>query len=186
MERRVLAVIGVACFLGILSAAFGFAAEATTVKVEDITITKTSECEYPTPRRPAAAFGFASAYLLLLAHVIVQAYAGKVSCKKRTKASGRSWAWVPSILSWICFVFGQLLLVSAAVLNMQDRRSLWEICYVPMPGASAGGAILAIACVVLGVIYYYLVVSNAQKQDQGSSVDMVFVHEDTFQRRQNP
>ncbi|XP_078446018.1 uncharacterized protein LOC144715043 isoform X2 [Wolffia australiana] len=143
MERRVLAVIGVACFLGILSAAFGFAAEATTVKVEDITITKTSECEYPTPRRPAAAFG-------------------------------------------ICFVFGQLLLVSAAVLNMQDRRSLWEICYVPMPGASAGGAILAIACVVLGVIYYYLVVSNAQKQDQGSSVDMVFVHEDTFQRRQNP
>lgn len=99
------------------------------------------------------------------------------------------------------FVIAFLLLLSGAALN--DDHGGENVyfgsyyCYVVKPGVFAGAATLSLASLLLGIIYYLILtstttkVSGNQTQEQGSGIvmgnpsqDPVFVHEDTFARRQ--
>ncbi|KAK6232499.1 DESIGUAL/Modifying wall lignin-1/2 - like 6 [Theobroma cacao] len=112
-------------------------------------------------------------------------------------------------LEGFTFVIAFLLLLTGSALNDQHgEESVYfgnYYCYVVKPGVFAGGAVLALASVTLG-IFYYLTVNmakdstgpwgNAPVPNQGgiamgqpqfppqSSQDPVFVHEDTYIRRQ--
>ncbi|CAA7410998.1 unnamed protein product [Spirodela intermedia] len=211
MEGKVVVVTVVVGFLGIVSAILGFAAEAKRVKASQVDLSNAEFCDYPST--PAPGLGLAAAGLLVLAQVIIHAFAGCLCCKNRTSSSGGYWtaAWIAFIFSWIAFVIGLLMLISAAVQNMRrDHVSggyFIRYCYVVKPGVSAGGAALALTSVLLGIIYYRSVESLKQAVEpwapqQGQGIAMMaqpqfppqpayppppaFVHEDTYNRRQIP
>ncbi|KAE8692563.1 cell division cycle 20.1, cofactor of APC complex-like [Hibiscus syriacus] len=113
---------------------------------------------------------------------------------------------------WSCrftFVIAFLLLLTGSALNDQHGEESvyfgYYYCYV-IAGVFAGGSALAIASVVSGILYY--LTSNTTKDTSGpwgtaavpnqggiamgqpqfpphqTSQDPVFVHEDTYNRRQ--
>ena len=115
-------------------------------------------------------------------------------------------------MSRFTFVIAFLLLLTGAALNDQhgDESAYFNYyCYVVKPGVFAGGAMLSLASVALGIIYY-LTLTSAKNGDslwgnpstpnqggiamgqpqippglaQSSTQDPVFVHEDTYIRRQ--
>ncbi|OVA18477.1 Protein of unknown function DUF1218 [Macleaya cordata] len=113
--------------------------------------------------------------------------------------------------SWcrFTFVIAFLLLLTGSALNDQHgEESMYfgNFCYVVKPGVFAGGALLTIASVTLGIIYY-LTISSFKNRDQwGGPVHTnqggiamaqpqvppqmteqpIFVPEDTYNRRQFP
>jgi Protein of unknown function (DUF1218) len=96
---------------------------------------------------------------------------------------------------------GFLILLGAAALNdrrYDDNISNGYYCLVVKPGVFVGGAILSLATVTLGLVYYITIESSkmmwAPQANQGiamgvpqvppQTTDPVFVHEDTYNRRQ--
>lgn len=101
-----------------------------------------------------------------------------------------------------------LLLTGAALNDQRGEESLYfgtYYCYVVKPGVFAGGAMLSLASVAFGIIYYITIMEgknasnafgNSSNPNQGNiamgqpqiptqtSQDPVFVHEDTYVRRQ--
>ena len=120
--------------------------------------------------------------------------------------------WYISHWSRFTFVIAFLLLLTGAALNDQHgEESLYfgnYSCYVVKPGVFAGGALLSLATVVLGLIYYLSItlaknsnepLGNPSVPNQGgqggiamgqpqfppqTTQEPVFVHEDTYIRRQ--
>lgn len=108
------------------------------------------------------------------------------------------------------FIIAFLLLLTGAALNDQHGEdSIYfgnYYCYVVKPGVFAGGAILSLASVSLGILYYLSLTrakddgrpwgTSAPNQGVGgiamgrpelppqSTQGPVFVHEDTYMRRQ--
>ncbi|PON97019.1 hypothetical protein TorRG33x02_070690 [Trema orientale] len=182
MERKVLVVCCGVGLLGLLSAATGFGAEATRIKGSQVQFISTTQCAYP--RSPAMALGLTAAAALMVAQIIVNASTG------------------------FTFVIAFLLLLTGAALN--DQHGLESMyfgnyyCYVVKPGVFAGGAILSLVSVTLGILYYVTFTSaksgdspwGSSAQNQGgiamgqpqfppqNTQDPVFVHEDTYMRRQ--
>ncbi|TYH28751.1 hypothetical protein ES288_A02G168800v1 [Gossypium darwinii] len=210
MERKGLVLCSVVAFLGVLSAATGFAAEATRIKASEVKFVSTTQCSYP--RSPALGLGLTAAAALLVAHIIINIPTGCICCKRTSRSWNSYWtkALVFYVISWFTFVIAFLLLLTGSALNDQHgEESVYfgnYYCYVVKPGVFAGGAILAIASVVFG-IFYYLTLNTAKKTsepwgnsavpNQGGGIamgqpqfptqtsqDPVFVHEDTYNRRQ--
>ncbi|XP_061357350.1 uncharacterized protein LOC133301692 isoform X2 [Gastrolobium bilobum] len=175
MERKVMVVCCVVGFLGLLSAATSFGAEATRIK--------TSQVQFITP----------------------------IQCIKSHRIPDSNWrvALVCFVLSWFTFVIAFLLLLTGAALN--DSRGEESVyfgnyyCYVVKPGVFAGGAILSLASVAFGIVYYITLTEgkngsnpfgDSSYPNQGAiamgqpqippqtSQNPVFVHEDTYMRRQ--
>ncbi|CAK9146580.1 unnamed protein product [Ilex paraguariensis] len=109
----------------------------------------------------------------------------------------------------ITFVVAFLLLLTGAALNDQHGEENMYFgnydCFVVKPGVFAGAAVLSLASVLLGILYYLTLTSAKNINDprggpatpNPSSIAMgqpqfppqntqnpVFVHEDTFMRRQ--
>ena len=113
------------------------------------------------------------------------------------------------------FVIAFLLLLTGAALNDQHgEESMYfgnYYCYVVKPGVFAGAAVLSLASVTLGILYYLTLSSAKERNDPwpgpvapnqaqvGGGIamgqpqfppqnppnqDPVFVHEDTYMRRQ--
>lgn len=107
------------------------------------------------------------------------------------------------------FVIAFLLLLTGAALNEQHGEENMYFgnyyCYVVKPGVFAGAAVLSLASVSLGIVYYLTLISAKNTNDpwcppapssQGgiamgqpqfppqTTQDPVFVHEDTYMRRQ--
>ncbi|WOK94952.1 hypothetical protein Cni_G03657 [Canna indica] len=202
MKRKVVVVCLGVGFLGLLSAVCAFAAEATRIKASNVRRTR-GECVYP--RSPALALGLISVLALMIAQGIVNVFAGCICCRKHPHPSGTNWTvgLVSFIASWVSFIIAFLLLFTAAALNGQQgnrRMYFGEYCFVVRPGVFAGGAVLSIASVALGIVYYIVLSSmNGQswgpQQNQGialahpqvpAQAAPVFVHEDTFNRQQFP
>ncbi|OIT27301.1 PREDICTED: uncharacterized protein LOC109214125 [Nicotiana attenuata] len=205
MERKVLVICGVVGFLGLLSAVTGFAAEATRIKGSQVQFPSPSECVYP--RSPALGLGLAAAVALMVAQIIVNVASGCVCCRQYQSGSNQSLALLCFVVSWFTFVIAFLLLLTGAALNDQHgEESLYfgnYYCYVVKPGVFAGAAVLSLASVALGIIYYISLVSAKNINDpwhppvpsQGgiamghpqippqTSQEPVFVHEDTYMRR---
>lgn len=102
------------------------------------------------------------------------------------------------------FVVAILLLLTGAALNDshgEDSLVFGNYCYVVKPGVFAGGAFLSLASVLLSLIYY-ITLSTAKNTSPGqvpnqpeialgqpqlpasTAQNPVFVHEDTYMRRQ--
>ncbi|XP_074584537.1 protein MODIFYING WALL LIGNIN-1-like [Curcuma longa] len=205
MERKVVAVCVAVGFLGLLSVALAFAAEATRIKASDVEETGQYRCTYP--KSPALALGLLSSLALIVAQVIINTVAGCICCTKHPRPSGTNWmvALICFIASWVSFVIAFLLLLTGAALS--DRRTLERRyfddgeCYVVKSGVFAGGALSSFTSVALGIVYYVALSSkNAQtwgsQQNQGIvmghpqvppiQATPVFVHEDTYNRQQFP
>ncbi|XP_047957053.1 protein MODIFYING WALL LIGNIN-1-like [Salvia hispanica] len=210
MERRVIIVCCVVGFLGLLSAATGFAAEAKRVKGSQVTFPSPSFCVYP--RSPALVLGLTAAVSLMIAQIIINVATGCMCCRKGSHQSSSRWsiALVCFVVSWFTFVIAFLLLLTGAALNDQHgEENLYfgsYYCYVVKPGVFAGAAILSLASVTLGIFYYLTLTSGKEGNEAwGSHVPPsrgaiamgqpqfpphnteappVFVHEDTYMRRQ--
>ncbi|KAL2558889.1 hypothetical protein Fot_03628 [Forsythia ovata] len=209
MERKVILLCSVVGFLGILSAATGFAAEAKRIKGSQVQFPTPDECIYP--RSPALGLGLTAALALVIAQIIITAATGCICCRKGPRQSNSNWtlALTCSVVSWFTFGIAFLLLLSGAALNRQHgEENLYfgnYYCYVVKPGVFAGAAVLSLASVILGIIYYITLTSEKNISDpwngsvrpgQGgiamaqpqfppqNAQNPVFVHEDTYMRRQ--
>ena len=100
------------------------------------------------------------------------------------------------------------MLTGAALNDQHGEESMYYgnyYCYVVKPGVFAGGAILSLASVAFGIVYYLIFTAGKNASNpwgdsaypnQGgiamgqpqippqTSQDPVFVHEDTYMRRQ--
>ncbi|XP_010255694.1 PREDICTED: uncharacterized protein LOC104596315 [Nelumbo nucifera] len=209
MERKVLLVCLSVGFLGLLTAALGFAAEAKRIKGSQVQVTAPDMCVYP--RSPAMALGLIACVSLMTAQFIINVVAGCICCRT-SHASTSNWtvALVCFVVSWFTFVIAFLLLLTGAALNDQHGEEgmyFGSYCYVVKPGVFAGGAILSLASVTLGILYYLTIISEKNRTEawggsphpnQGgiamghpqfptqTTQEPVFVHEDTYNRRQFP
>ncbi|GJN01105.1 hypothetical protein PR202_ga18341 [Eleusine coracana subsp. coracana] len=188
MERKVVIVCAVVGFLGVLSAALGFAAEATRVKVRH---RFASSPRLPRCGRCAApAVASLVAYLLSLPRVrsrlpfrwkevrslaIARAVIDQVSDVQTSESSGeciypRSPALALGLLSAVALMLAQctfiiafLLLLTGAALNDQrgeENMYFGSFCYVVKPGVFSGGAVLSLASVALAIVYYVALTSS--------------------------
>lgn len=117
--------------------------------------------------------------------------------------------WFFALACRVTFIIAFLLLLTGAALNDQrGEESMYfgSFCYVVKPGVFSGGAVLALASVALGIVYYVALSSSKinsepvwgpqQIQNHGiamgqpvippQSTQPVFVHEDTYNRQQFP
>ncbi|KAF3432686.1 hypothetical protein FNV43_RR23788 [Rhamnella rubrinervis] len=212
MEKKVLLVSSAVGFLGLLSAATGFGAEATRIKGSEVQFVSPTQCAYP--RSPAMALGLTSAVALMVAQIIINVSTGCICCNRSPRPTSSNWtiALVCFVVSWFTFVIAFLLLLTGAALNDQHGIETMYFgnyyCYVVKPGVFAGGASLSLASVTLGILYYLNLTSaknsnnpwgSSGPTNQGgiamgqpqfpppqpqNSQDPVFVHEDTYIRRQ--
>lgn len=205
MEWKAIGICFAVGFLGVLAAALGFAAEATRIKVSDVSLSTPDTCSYP--KSPALALGLTSALALVSAQIIINTAAGCICCKKDPHPSASKWtiALVCFVISWVAFIIAFLLLLTGSALNDQSGKQqmyFGDYCFVVKPGVFAGGAVLSFASATLGIIYYVALSSSKSGESWGpnnnqgiamaqnpcppQSMQPVFVHEDTYNRRQLP
>ncbi|XP_014493484.1 uncharacterized protein LOC106755784 [Vigna radiata var. radiata] len=205
MEKKALIVCCVVGFLGLLAAATSFAAEATRIKASQVHFVSINQCTYP--RSPAMALGLIAALALMISQIIINVATGCVCCRRSSQIPDSNWkvALACFVLSWFTFVIGFLLLLTGAALNDQRGEESvyfgYYYCYVVKAGVFAGGAILSLASAAFGIVYYISltekkngiqypypnqgVIAMAQPQiPSQTNQDPVFVHEDTYVRRQ--
>lgn len=105
------------------------------------------------------------------------------------------------------FVIGFLVLLTGAALNDEHTEESMNagtyFCYIVKPGVFSTGAVLSLVTIALGIVYYLCLSSSKQDvaatmtpANQGGGIamgqpqiperveDPVFVHEDTYMRRQ--
>ncbi|XP_076941883.1 protein MODIFYING WALL LIGNIN-1-like [Bidens hawaiensis] len=196
MDRRSIVVCTVAGFLGLVSALLGFIAEAKRIKGSQVEFSSPSECVYP--QSPALALGLTAAVSLMIAQIVINVATGCICCI-REHPSTLNWTLglLCFVISWFTFVLAFLLLLSGASLN--DEHGEENIyfgnyyCYVVKPGVFAGAASLSLVSVILGIIYYLTFNSSSTKVVSQTGIamgqphpnqDPVFVHQDTYDRRQ--
>ncbi|CAH2072544.1 unnamed protein product [Thlaspi arvense] len=211
MEKRKVVMCGVLSLLGLLSAVTAFAAEATKIKRSQVKVTTTSDpltrCSYP--RSPALDLGFTSAIFLMMAQIIVSVGSGCLCCRKGPAPSRSNWiiALTCFVVSWFTFVIAFLLLLTGAALNDEHTEESmyagYYSCYIVKPGVFSTGSLLSLLTVALGIVYYLCLTSSKQNvadtattANRGGGIamgqpqiperveDPVFVHEDTYMRRQ--
>ncbi|XP_020593785.1 uncharacterized protein LOC110033943 [Phalaenopsis equestris] len=203
MEKKVAVVCGLAGFLGLLSAALAFAAEATRIRASDVKTKNPDQCIYP--KSPAVYLGLFSALAIAMALVVINFVTGCVFCKRNSNHhnTDRTVALISFVVSWVTFVIAFLLLLTGSALNDQkgmEKMYLGNYCYVLKPGVFSGGAFLSLASVSLGIIYYLALQKPKSlppwnpPHNQGIALGMpqipplnenpVFVHEDTYYRQQ--
>lgn len=166
MKKSDLVICSVVGLLGLVAAALAFAAEANHVRAHDVKVTADGMCLYP--RSPALILGTTSGLALLVAQVIVNVSAGCLCCARGgpyRASSNRTIAIICLVVSWITFVIAFFLLLAGAALNSErsaNMSTLHNYCYVVKSGVFAGGAVLALATVTLG-IFYYITASAVKK-----------------------
>lgn len=186
-------------FLGLVAAALAFAAEAKHIRAGEVSEMTGGRCIYP--RSPALPLGTTSGLALLVAQLIVNISAGCLCCARGgpyRASSNRTIAIICLVVSWITFVIAFLLLMAGAALNNQhntDMRTINGYCYVVKSGVFAGGAVLALATVTLGIFYYITAsavkksaewgpqnqnIAMAQPQHGQSNLQPVFVPENVY------
>ncbi|KAL8534735.1 hypothetical protein ACS0TY_010682 [Phlomoides rotata] len=171
---------------------------------DQVQILSSSECAYPSS--PALGLGLTAAIALMIAQIIINVATGCVCCRKGPHQSNADWtlALTCFVVSWFTFVIAFLLLLTGAALNSQrTEENLYYgyNCYVVKPFIFGGAAVLSLSSVVLGIIYY-VTLSSAKNRNNGWGApvpppggiamgeaqvppqDPVFVHEDTYMRRQ--
>lgn len=160
MEKLRLLICLVVGILGLLAFVLGMVAEANRIGVKDIEITPSGTCLFRST--PAKVSAIVSALALLVAEVIVNAVVGCVCCGGTYRSSWKkAIAIICLVLSWVTFIsaFGTLML--GAIRSDQHKTSRtfdYVICSDTSVrrGLFAGGAVLGLVSVSLGIGYYIL------------------------------
>lgn len=154
MESKVVGYCAIAAVLGIISAATGFAGEATKVKASEVYIVLDT-CIYPSS--PALALGIISAVFTIITRIYISVSFGGSGCC-RSDPNSTPISKLLFVLSWIASVIAVVLLLTAAGLNNRQGGQIdsYDIitCYVVKPGIFAAGAILALLSAVFGIAAY--------------------------------
>nr|XP_023901606.1 uncharacterized protein LOC112013444 [Quercus suber]POF20465.1 hypothetical protein CFP56_63883 [Quercus suber] len=154
MERRVVVICAVVGILGLSSVILGFVAEATKIKMSQVTF---NGFNCVRPQSPATALGLVAVLAIILAQIIISVATGCICCccKRGSHPNRSNW-----IKAQICFVFSWITVVIAAVVlllaSSYNSYNSTVRCYVTKPGVFAAGAILCLASVVLGLASYIL------------------------------
>ncbi|KAH7853378.1 hypothetical protein Vadar_001723 [Vaccinium darrowii] len=213
MERKAKLVCSVVGFLGLLSAVLSFAAEGTKTTTSQIRPTPDG-CVSPSSPAVGLGFAAAVVLLIAQTIITVTTVriCCRQGCSYRSK-SCLILAVICFVVSWITFVIASLMIITGALLNQRDEvDSLnFDECSVLLPvlqpGVFAGAAVLSLTSLALGIVYYLVMDSTkirngswagtvatasnqsgiAMAQPQFPPPDTqapVFVHEDTYMRRQ--
>lgn len=200
MDKNVMVVLIVG-FLGLLATALCFAAEAKRIKESQIRYTSSYECTYP--GSSALTLGLTAVIVLSIAQTIIIVTTACLCFRGEPYQSNCSWtaALLCTALSWFTYVVAVFILTSA-VFNDENGH---HFCYVVKPGLFATAAFLSLCAVVFGILSYITVQSAKNRGDpwarpaateqpgiamgqpqfpQQTSQEPVFVHDDTFMRRQ--
>nr|POF20466.1 hypothetical protein CFP56_63883 [Quercus suber] len=169
MERRVVVICAVVGILGLSSVILGFVAEATKIKMSQVTF---NGFNCVRPQSPATALGLVAVLAIILAQIIISVATGCICCccKRGSHPNRSNW-----IKAQICFVFSCFkelfenyhqhakelitVVIAAVVLLLASSYNSYNStvrCYVTKPGVFAAGAILCLASVVLGLASYIL------------------------------
>ncbi|XP_023551924.1 uncharacterized protein LOC111809750 [Cucurbita pepo subsp. pepo] len=214
MERKALAVCSVVAILGLLLVATGFAAEGTRVKGNQVVQVTPTMCKYPQSPAAALGLTAALSLLLAQILINVSTGCICCTRGPRPPASKWRTAVVCFVVSWFTFVIAFLLLLTGAALNggRNEQSSYFDYyyCYVLKPGVFAVATVVGAASLALG-LFYYLILNSAKNDPnvwgnpsipppaniamaqpqfpppppaQPTTADPVFVHEDTYTRRQ--
>ncbi|KAK6936572.1 DESIGUAL/Modifying wall lignin-1/2 [Dillenia turbinata] len=199
---------GLVGFLGFLTAVLAFIAEGTQFKSSQVVYVSETECIFPSSESPASTLGLAAALTLLLAQIIVSVAARCFCCYRGPYPSNSTWilALISFIVSWVAFAIAFLILLTAAALN--TRTDTYYYCHAVRAGVFSVAGVLSIVTVALGIFYYLAPsprknessswanpaiptqggIAMAQPQFPQPSAQTtqgpVFVHEDTYVRRQ--
>lgn len=206
IEKKTLIICIIVGFLGLVAAVLGFAAEGKRIKASQVNEIQPGICSYP--RSPAYGLGITAAVSLLVAQIVINVASGCICCRTNPYTSTSHWtlALFCFIISWFTFVIAFLLLLGGAALNdqhdVENEYFSYYYCYVVKHGVFAVASILCLASVTLGILYYLTISSGkvtsfggpaapnqsgiamGQAQVPPTSHDPVFVHEDTYVRRQ--
>lgn len=109
------------------------------------------------------------------------------------------------VICRVTFIIAFLLLLTGAALNDQRGKGqtyFGDYCFVVKAGVFAGGAVLSLASVSLGITYYVALsftkstdpwglhnnqgIALGQPQRPPQGTEPVFVHEDTYNRQRFP
>ncbi|CAN8256030.1 unnamed protein product [Cochlearia groenlandica] len=198
--------------LSALTAFVAEATKIKRSQIKYTTTDSIKRCSYN--RSPAFNLGFTSAVFLMMAQIIVSVATGCICCRKGPSPSRSNYviALICFVVSWFTYVIAFLLLLAGAVLNDErDEESTYAgnyFCYIVKPGVFSTSGVLSIVTVALGVVYYLCLTSSKDgvastaatttrgNQGGGGGIamgqpqiperveDPVFVHEDTYMRRQ--
>ncbi|KAI8565208.1 hypothetical protein RHMOL_Rhmol03G0242300 [Rhododendron molle] len=158
MEKAAKFICTVVGILGLLSAALGFAAETKRVKASQIPPLYLTPCVHTSS--PASVLALAAALALMVAQIIITITTGCFCCRRGSHQSdsNRGLAIICFAISWITFVLAFLMLLSGASLDKfhgyESFPFVTKSCYFVKPGFFAGAAVLSLATVVLGIVYY--------------------------------
>jgi hypothetical protein len=175
LSRTEIVWISVLIVLGLTSAAFAFAAQATRVKADEVRLID-GLCYYP--HSPAVWFALIAALILLAAQIILNAVGGCLCCARGPNglllphSPTRSIATLSLLFAWIAFFNGFVSLLAGASLNSPGRNNTppnGYRCYVVGPLVFVAGGLLSIATVVFGVNYYILS-SSLRKSTWGNTL----------------
>ncbi|XP_076938430.1 protein MODIFYING WALL LIGNIN-1-like [Bidens hawaiensis] len=163
MESRSVGFCVLVAGLGIISAATGFAAEATRVKDSDVYIEGDS-CFYPSS--PALALGIIAAVFAIVTRIyITVTFCGSTCCRSDPNSTPISKFLY--VLSWVASVIAVVLLLAAAGINNETDEQFdsygYITCYVVKPGIYASGAVLALLSAVFGIAAYVTLMSSREE-----------------------
>ncbi|KAL4595845.1 hypothetical protein ACB092_12G121300 [Castanea dentata] len=166
MERRVVVICAVVGILGLLSVILGFVAEATKIKISQVTSIGFSCVR---PHSPATALGIVALLAIILAQIIISVATGCICCCCKSGSHPNSSNWIKAqlcfVFSWITVVIAAVVLLLASSYNSYNSNGR---CYVTKPGVFAGGAILCLVSVILGLASYILSLQkNSNNRFQG-------------------
>ncbi|KAK6129404.1 hypothetical protein DH2020_036856 [Rehmannia glutinosa] len=164
MERKVIVLCCVVGFLGILSAATGFVAEAKRIKGDQVKRLSPSECIYPAS--PAGYLGVISAFSLLVAHFIIGIGTGCTCSSIGEHQSNTSWtllALICCVVSRLAFYAAFLLLLVGALLQQRHNGNYY--CVIAKHGVFTAGAALSLVSVILGIIYYLMLMATENSRN---------------------
>ncbi|KAI7749059.1 hypothetical protein M8C21_030508 [Ambrosia artemisiifolia] len=164
MDNKLLGFCAIAAVLGIISAVFGFAAEATRVKASEVEIIYNT-CVYPSS--PALALAIvASAFTIITQIYLTSIYLGSGCCindPSVPKVSGVlcKFSWFASFAAVVTF------LVAGAQNNRRSREGrrvdLYHIkCFVVKPGFFSVGAAVALLSVIFGIAAFLTIIPSPQ------------------------
>jgi len=163
--------------LGFIAFVLGVAAEAMHTKADEVRMTQSGRCIYT--HSPAFTMGVIATLTLMMAQIILNVAAGCLCCGTHAPYQSplsTTIAIICLVLSWITFIIAFLLLSAGVALNDDhNEESYFSSNCSLKTGVFAGGAVLSLVAVTLGIAYYLVsssVKSSAALMHQNRDIDM--------------
>ncbi|PWA41803.1 hypothetical protein CTI12_AA507830 [Artemisia annua] len=156
-EPRCSVIIVIVAINGMLSAALGFAAEATVPRIYEVQNKFSHECKYP--KSPAQGLGIAAVVTLL----IVRCYCSRTRNLSPLVRLTLFSSWVAWLVAMSFYIAGFLMINNQEMEIRYNGFQSYIVCYVVKPGIFAAGASFVLVSIVLEIVYLVATSSRADK-----------------------